>query len=265
MSTPQMDMVIYTTVLALLDMPDATLLGIKYLLTSPDYRKRIIGHIKDPILKDIWKSDYEKLSDKDKRKYNKSTLNKIIQLITDPAIKNVIGQPETRFDIKDVMDSRKILLIKIPQGQLGQEKTKLVGSFIVSLIHSNALQRKASAPFFAFYCDEFHNFHGWREMLSGLRKFNVSLTLATQFLDQLDKPTSAAVEGTVETLVSFRLGPTDAEKLSKMMQRVKVSDLVGLLPYHTHVTTGPRTAHLIMSPAPETIYPSSPEKIRKHC
>jgi hypothetical protein len=248
----------------LLDFPDATLLGIKYILTSKKYRSRVIGHVLDSVLKDIWETDYRKMSDKEQREYAKSAFNKIVQLITDPTIKNVIGQVHSRFDVSDIMDSRKILIIKLPQGKLGIEKTRLIGSFFVSVIHSAALKRSGNAPVFPFYCDEFHNFHGWREMLTGLRKFRVPLILATQFMGQLSPEVAAALEGSVETTVAFRVGVTDAKELSAGFD-AKVSDLTTLQPYEAYVSTGPRTHHLRMEPPPERTYPGSPEAIRRRC
>jgi len=170
------------------------------------------------VIKDFWKTDFEThMPEREQRERTLSTLNKIGAFISDPAIRNSIGQSKTAIDLKDMMDNRKILLGKLPQGQLGIEKSRLIGALLRSHIHLTALSRTDDRTPFHICADECHNFgnNTLIEMLSGIRKFGISLVLAHQYLDQLDKPFSSALIGTVGTTVSFRLGIRDANLLTE--------------------------------------------------
>ncbi|MCP4184604.1 MAG: type IV secretory system conjugative DNA transfer family protein, partial [Hyphomicrobiales bacterium] len=111
-ATPALDQFLYNGARAMMDMPDGTLLGLKFLLTSPKYRRRVISHINDPTIADFWKTDFEEhMPEREQRERTLSTLNKIGALISDPAIRTCIGQPKSRLVLKDIMDNGKILII----------------------------------------------------------------------------------------------------------------------------------------------------------
>jgi type IV secretory pathway TraG/TraD family ATPase VirD4 len=262
---PQLEMFLYAGTAALLDMPDATLLGLKFLMTSPRYRKKVIRQIKDPLVLDFWKTDFQKhMPEKEQRERTLSTLNKIGQLVTDPTIRNVIGQPRTKLSFSQIMSDRNIFLARLPQGELGIQKSSLVGSLLISALHLAALQRSTSAKPFHVYVDEFHNFHGFEEMLSGIRKFGVSLTLCHQYLDQLDPELQKAILGTVGTMMVFQIGGNDAESI-KTTLRVRAEELTALEPHEAFVATGSRTTHLRMERPITKSVPRAPVKIRNRC
>lgn len=211
--TPDLDQVIYNATAAMLDMPDGTLLGMKFLLTSEHYRARVLPFVTDPIVSDFWR-DFNVLEPKRQDEKTKSTLNKLGALLSDPRVRNSIGQPESAIDLTDILNTGKILLVRVPQGQLGIQKARMIGSLILASVHAAALARTSTVPFH-IYIDECHHFAGPTliEMLSGIRKFNVSLTLAHQYVEQLPIDIRSAVFGNVATKICFRVGSRDAELL----------------------------------------------------
>jgi type IV secretory pathway TraG/TraD family ATPase VirD4 len=258
---PQLEMFLYAGAAALLDVPDGTLLGLKFLITSPTYRKRVLSHIQDPAIKDFWETDFEEhMPEREQRERTLSTLNKIGALISDPTIRNAIGQPTTSINFKDIMDNQKILIVSLPQGKLGIEKSALIGALLMSHLHLTALSGTRTP--FHVYADECHHFGTQTlvEMLSGIRKFGVSLVLAHQYLGQLTPALRDALIGTVGTIVAFRLGVTDSKLLAPEIGQ----SLHDLAPYTASVRTD-ETYTLDMPPISSPIYPSSPRRIRHRC
>jgi len=262
---PQLEMFLYAGAAALLDFPDGTLVGLKFLITSPTYRKRVLSHVRDPAVRDFWQTDFQKhMPEKEQRERTLSLLNKIGQLITDPTIRNIIGQPKSRLSFSDIMDNKKIFIACLRQGDLGIQKSSLIGSLLISSLHLSALQRSADRTPFHVYVDEFHNFQGFNEMVSGIRKFGISLTLSHQYISQLTPDLRDAMLGTIGTIIAFQIGGDDAERLSKTFQ-LNSEELTGLEPHTAYVTTGTRTTLIKMEPPPDCLYPASPRAIRRRC
>lgn len=262
---PQLEQFLYNGTAALLDMPDGTLLGLKFIITSKKYRTRVLSHVLDPLIKDFWETDFEvHMPDREKRERTLSTLNKIGALIADPAIRNIIGQNRMALDLKDIMDTKKILLVSLGQGQLGLLKSRLIGSLILSQLHLTALGRTNRMPFHV-YMDEFHHFGGPTliEMLSGIRKFGITLVCAHQYVSQLSPELREAMLGTVGTTVAFRLGATDAELLAPEFGLGRDDDpLPQLRAHQAYARTDGRTWSLSMPPTGATTYPKAPQAIR---
>ena len=263
---PQLEMFLYAASAALLDFRDGTLLGIKHIITSKNYRARVVGNILDPAVGDFWQTDFAThMPEKEQRERTLSTLNKIGQLITDPTVRNIIGQPHSRLSFREIMDDRKIFIARLPQGELGIQKSSLIGALLLSALHTAALQRKHNRTPFHVTVDEFHNFGlGFSEMLSGIRKFGVTLTLCHQFLGQLDDDLANAMIGTIGATLAFQLGGNDAERLAKTFN-IKPEELSSLEPHTAYVNIGSRTHQLRMEPAPERRYNAAPLDIRKRC
>jgi hypothetical protein len=264
---PQVEMFVYAGVAALLDRPDGTLMGLKFLLTSPKFRARVLADVQDPAVRDFWETDFAThMPEREQRERTLSTLNKIGALIADPAIRNSIGQSRTKIDFADILDRRMIFIARLPQGELGIEKSSLIGALLLSNFHLNALRRKNRTPFH-LYLDEFHHFGNSTviEMLSGIRKFGVSLTIACQYLDQLSPAMRAGVLGTVGTMLAFRTGALDAETLAPEFE-LKRDDvaLSALPPYRAYARTD-RTIELRMSPLPDLGRPRIARRIRDRC
>ncbi len=261
---PQLEMFLYASTAALLDVPNSTLLGIKFLLTSPAYRKHVLESVQDPAIRDFWETDFEKhMPEREQRERTLSTLNKIGAIISDPLIRNSVGQPRTAIDFKSILDHQRILIVSLPQGQLSITKASLIGALLLSNLHLTALGRTNRRPFHV-YVDECHHFGTatLTEMLSGIRKFGVSLVLGHQYIDQVPKDFRAALIGTTGTLVSFRVGVTDAEILRQEFDLTRDdTPLTQLAPHTAYAKTDQRTYYLRMPPPLARRYPTSATKI----
>ena len=147
------------------------------------------------------------MPEREQRERSLSTLNKVGQFLNDFRLRNIVGQPRSGFDIDDILANRKVFIANLAQGELGIGKSRLLGALLIVCFHLAALRRRDRTPFH-IAVDEFHSFGAstFAEMLSGIRKYGVSLTLANQYVDQLAEPLRAALFGTVGSIVAFRIG-----------------------------------------------------------
>lgn len=234
----RMEYILTNTLLALLEYPDATLLGVNRMYTDKVYRKKVVDNIKDPVVKDFWVKEFAGYTDRFTQEATPAIQNKIGQFTSNPLIRNIIGQPKSSFDMRQVMDGKKILLINLSKGLVGDTNMRLLGSMLTTRIFLGAMSRAeldpaalvASTPFY-FYVDEFQNFANetFSEILSEARKYNLNLVMAHQYVEQMDEEVRAAVFGNVGTTVAFRVGPFDAETLETVFApKFMAQDLVGL-------------------------------------
>ncbi|MDB5264444.1 MAG: hypothetical protein JWN64_15 [Parcubacteria group bacterium] len=234
----RMEYILTNTLLALLEYPDATLLGVNRMYTDKAYRTKVVDNIKDPVVKDFWVNEYGKYTEKFAAEATPAIQNKIGQFTSNPLIRNIIGQPKSSFDIRELMDSKKILLVNLSKGLVGDVNMRLLGSMITTRLFLGAMSRAnlpshelAKAPNFYFYVDEFQNFANdtFAEILSEARKYHLNLIMAHQYVAQMEEEVQAAVFGNVGTTVSFRVGPLDAELLEKVFAPKFIQeDLVNL-------------------------------------
>ena len=200
---------------AMLYMPDGTIFGIKYLLTNDCYRKRVISHIKDPVVKQYWSHDFEhNLTKKERSDRIQSTLTRLNQLIGDPVLRNILGQPKNKLHFPSLFDN-KALIVNLNEGAIGDINARLLGSLLLSKV-STACRRKTSKQLFTIIVDEIHMFGGslFSYMLSTIRKYGVSLVLAHQHIEQLSSELRSAIIEVTGTLIAFRVGLLDAELLN---------------------------------------------------
>jgi hypothetical protein len=218
----RMEYILSNTLLALLEYPGATLLGVNRMYTDKAYRKKVIDNVKDPVVKDFWIKEFNTYTDRYTQEATPAIQNKIGQFTSNPLIRNIIGQPKSSFDIRELMDSRKILLVNLSKGLVGDVNMKLLGSMITTRLFLGAMSRAdlpphelKKAPKFYFYVDEFQNFANetFAEILSEARKYQLNLIIAHQYVEQMEEEVAAAVFGNVGTTIAFRVGPFDAEKL----------------------------------------------------
>ncbi|MEK7602492.1 MAG: type IV secretion system DNA-binding domain-containing protein [Patescibacteria group bacterium] len=218
----RMEYILSNTLLALLEYPGSTLLGVNRMYTDKGYRKKVIDNVKDPVVKDFWVKEFNTYTDRYTQEATPAIQNKIGQFTSNPLIRNIIGQPHSSFDIRELMDKRKILIINLSKGLVGDTNMKLLGSMITTRIFLGAMSRAnlpphelVKAPNFYFYVDEFQNFANetFAEILSEARKYRLNLIIAHQYVEQMEEEVAAAVFGNVGTTVAFRVGPFDAEKL----------------------------------------------------
>lgn len=211
-STPRMDGMIFNSLFALME-ADQGLFGLYLLLTSSSYRAEITNKVKDPVIKHFWLW-FDGLPRKEQHQQAESTINKIQLLMADPRIRAIAGR-RTAFSITDqVRDG--ILFVRLPQGELGVQKSGLVGSLLLTQIHQAALARNTTIPF-ELYIDEVHNFAdaSIREMLSGIRKTNTTLTLCHQYSDQTTRALWASIRANCESY-AFRTSFSDRQSFPEM-------------------------------------------------
>lgn len=220
----RMEYILNNILLALLEYPESTLIGVNRILADEDYRKKVIEHITDPSVRSFWVDEFAKYGPKYMQEAGASIQNKIGQFISNPLIRNIIGQPKSTFDIRDIMDSKKILIINLSKGLVGEANANLLGAMLITKIYLGAMSRadKREAelnelPNFYLYVDEFQNFanESFADILSEARKYKLNLTVAHQYIEQMTEEVRAAVFGNVGTMITFRVGAYDAEVLEK--------------------------------------------------
>ena len=218
----RMEYILTNTLLALLEYPDATLLGVNRMYTDKTYRTKVIDNVKDPVVKDFWLKEFANYGDRYTQEATPAIQNKIGQFTGNPLIRNIIGQPKSSFDIREMMDSKKILIINLSKGLVGETNMRLLGSMLTTRIFLGVMSRGnfhgaelARLPHFYFYVDEFQNFANetFAEILSEARKYKLNLIIAHQYIEQMEEEVRDAVFGNVGTTVAFRVGPFDAEVL----------------------------------------------------
>lgn len=223
----RMEYFLSNSILAHLEMEDATLLGVNRIFGDATYRKAIVSRIQDPVVRGFWENEFAKLPEQFMREAVAAIQNKVGQFIANPLIRNIIAQPRSTFDLREIMDKKKILIANLAKGRIGEENSSLLGAMLVTRIYLAAMSRvdmpEEEREDFFVYADEFQNFatESFANILSEARKYHLCLTLAHQYMAQLvdDKTKSAvlrdAIIGNVGTIISFRIGAEDAEVLEK--------------------------------------------------
>ena len=234
----RMEYILSNTLLALLEYPGATLLGVNRMYTDKVYRKKVVENIKDPVVKDFWVKEFATYTDRYTQEATPAIQNKIGQFTSNPLIRNIIGQSKSSFDIRQMMDQKKIIIMNLSKGLVGEVNMRLLGSMLTTRLFLAAMSRAdlsqsdiARLPNFYFFVDEFQNFANdtFSEILSEARKYKLNLTIAHQYVEQMEEEVRAAVFGNVGTTVAFRVGPFDAEVLETIFfPEFTKEDLVNL-------------------------------------
>lgn len=220
----RMEYILTNTLLALLEYPGSTLLGVNRMLSDKEYRKEVVSNIQDPSVKAFWTKEFANYTERQAAEAVPAIQNKVGQFTANPLIRNMIGQPNSSFDFRKAMDERKIIIINLSKGRIGDENMKLLGGLLVTKIYLAAMSRAdvpdrvmKVLPNFYLYVDEFQNFANasFADILSEARKYKLNLTIAHQYVEQMDEIVRPAVFGNVGTMVTFRVGATDAELLEK--------------------------------------------------
>jgi len=220
----RMEYILNNTVLALLEYPGSTLLGINRMLVDENYRKQVIEKVSDPVVKAFWVQEYARYTQRYEVEATAAIQNKVGQFVSNPLIRNIVGQVRSSFDMREVMDKKKILILNLAKGRIGEDNSRLLGAMLITKIQLAAMSRvdipENDREDFFLYIDEFQNFasDSFVNILSEARKYRLCLTLSHQYIAQLDENESrvrGAVFGNVGTLVSFRVGAEDAEFLEK--------------------------------------------------
>ena len=234
----RMQYILQNTILALLEYPGATMLGINRMLTDKAYRNAVIANVTDPSVKNYWTKEYAGYTERFAAEAIPAIQNKIGQFTSNPLIRNIIGQAKSTFDIRSVMDECKILIVNLSKGLVGEGNASLLGSMLVTKIYLAAMSRAdkdpkelKKLPNFYLYVDEFQSFanKSFADILSEARKYHLSLNITHQYIEQMAEEVRAAVFGNVGTMISFRVGSYDAEVLEKEFAPTFISeDMVNL-------------------------------------
>jgi len=234
----RMEYILNNILLALLEYPDSTLIGVNRMLADKAYRKKVVENVSDPSVKSFWVDEFEKYGEKYMQEAGAAIQNKIGQFVSNPLVRNLIGQPKSTFDIRKIMDEGKIMIINLSKGRVGEANANLIGSMLITKIYLAAMSRadKTEAelnklPNFYLYVDEFQNFanESFADILSEARKYKLNLTIAHQYVEQMTEEVRAAVFGNVGTMITFRVGAFDAELLEKEFSPTfMMEDLVNL-------------------------------------
>ncbi len=234
----RMAYILQNTLMALLEYPDSTLLGVNRMLSDKNYRKKVVDNIKDPSVRSFWVDEFAKYNERYMQEAGDAIKNKIGQFTANPLIRNIVGQPKSSFDIRKIMDEKKILIMNLSKGLVGESNANLLGSMLTTRIYLAAMSRAdmgqealQAAPNFYFYVDEFQSFANatFANILSEARKYKLNLTIAHQYIEQMEEEVRNAVFGNVGTIVSFRVGPFDAEVLETIFTpKFLAPDIVNL-------------------------------------
>lgn len=234
----RMEYILSNTLLALLEYPDSTLLGVNRMLSDKDYRKLVVDNTKDPSVKAFWVDEFAKYNERYMQEAGDAIKNKIGQFTANPIIRNIVGQPKSSFDIRKIMDEKKILIMNLSKGLIGETNANLLGSMLTTRIYLAAMSRAdlppekmREMPNFYFYVDEFQSFANatFANILSEARKYHLNLTIAHQYIEQMEEEVRDAVFGNVGTTIVFRVGPFDAEVLETIFTpQFLATDIVNL-------------------------------------
>jgi CxxC-x17-CxxC domain-containing protein len=244
--SPRMEHILNYTILALLDYPGSTMLGINRMLADKQFRGKVLTKVKDPIVKSFWVNEFAKWNDRYLGEAIAPIQNKVGQFIATPVIRNIISQTKSTIKMREIMDEKKILIINLSKGRIGEEAMQLLGGMAVTKLQLAAMERvdipEEKREDFYLYVDEFQNFatESFANILSEARKYRLNLIMAHQYIGQLVREGNTyvrdAIFGNVGTIISFRVGAEDAEVLEKEFEPViMIYDLVNLPKYNVYL------------------------------
>lgn len=239
---PRLEYILRNAILALLEYPGSTLLGVMRILVDKKYRIRVINHVQDPVVKSFWTDEFPKWNDRVLQEVISPIQNKVGQFITSPIIRNIVGQTKSAFDVRTIMDEKKILILNLSKGRIGEDNSALIGAMLITKIQLAAMGRvdipEIDREDFYLYVDEFQNFstESFANILSEARKYRLNLILANQYIAQLDEVVRDAIFGNVGTIISFRVGAADAEYLEKEFEPIfTMNDIVNLPKFNIYL------------------------------
>jgi hypothetical protein len=241
---PRFEHAIRNAMLTIMGKKGSTFIELVRILTDPKYVEEMMPYIKDPIVRRYWTDQIAQTSDFHKSEVLDYIVSKFGKFITNKTMRNIIGQSESSFNVRKIMDEEKILLCNLSKGILGEEDAKFLGLILVPKVLTAAMSRQ-DIPMdqrrdFYLYVDEFQNYatEDFAVILSEARKYRLSLIVANQFISQIDEDVKNAVFGNVGTMVSFRLGVPDANFLQhEFSPTFNDHDLANIEKYHVYIKT----------------------------
>jgi len=239
---PRLEHILRNALLALIEVPGTSLLSLQRLLADTSYRKMLTGRISDPIVKAFWDGEFAHWKPQYRAEAIAPIQNKVGQFLSHPILRAIVGQSRRGLDLRRVLDDGLVLIANLSKGTIGEDGSSLLGSLLVTGIQLAAMSRADTAEHqrrdFSLYVDEFQNFstESFATVLSEARKYRLSLTIANQYLAQMDEATAAAVFGNVGSLLVFQVGASDAEALADQLGgEVTPQDLLALPRFTAYV------------------------------
>lgn len=221
---PRLEYILRYCLLALLEYPDATMLDITRILTDKAFREEVMAHVSDPVVRNFWTVEFVSWNDRFAAEAVAPVLNKVGAFTANPLVRNIIGQPKSSFNIRHIMDERKILIVNLSRGQVGEDNAALLGALLVTKVQLASMSRadipaSERVPFY-LYVDEFQHFatDSFATILSEARKYALNLTVANQYIAQMSQDVKDAVFGNVGSMIAFRMGADDARSMQRYFE-----------------------------------------------
>lgn len=228
---PRLEHFLRNTVLALVEAPDTTMLGITRMLVDKVYREKILHYVTDPMVKSFWRTEFDAMAPAKLTEAVGPIQNKVGQFLSTPIIRNIVGQPKSTLDLRFAMDSGKIVVVNLSKGKIGEDNATMLGSMLITKFQIDAMSRADIAEKdrrdFSLFVDEFQNFatDSFATILSEARKYKLALTMANQYIAQMSDEVAAAVFGNVGSLVSFQVGIDDAKVLAEQFDEDRIEPI----------------------------------------
>jgi hypothetical protein len=241
---PRFEHAVRNAMLTVMSEKGSTFVEVVRCLTDSRYVQELLPKVQDPIVRRYWTDQIAQTSDFHKSEVLDYIVSKFGRFVTNKMMRNIIGQSESAFNFRKVMDEGKILLINLAKGRIGEENSQFLGLILVPKILIGAMSRQdipedRRRPFY-LYVDEFQNFAtpDFAQILSEARKFRLALTVANQFIGQVEEEVKNAIFGNVGTLISFRVGVSDANYLQHEFQPTfSEADLMNIERFNVYIKT----------------------------
>jgi hypothetical protein len=241
---PRFEHAVRNAMLTIMCEPGATFIEIVRIMTDQKFVQELLPKVNDPIIRRYWTDQIAQTSDFHKSEVLDYIVSKFGRFVTNKMMRNIIGQSKSAFDFRKVMDEGKILLINLSKGKLGEENSTFLGLLIIPKILAAAMSRvdvpEDKRRDFYLYVDEFQNFAtpDFAVILSEARKYKLALTVANQFIGQMDEEVKNAVFGNVGTKICLRLGVTDASFMQREFQPIfNEQDIINIERFHAYMQT----------------------------
>jgi hypothetical protein len=235
---PRLEHIFRNCLLTLLETPGASLLTLVQLLGDAGFRRSVMNRVRDPVVRAFWLQEFAGMPQKLQAEAIAPIQNKVGQFVSSPLLRHILGQPRSTIDLRKVMDRGQVLILNLSKGRVGEDASSLLGSLLITSLQLAAMSRadvrEDQRPDFHLYVDEFQHFatESFASVLSEARKYRLTLTLANQYLAQMDEATAAAVFGNAGSLVSFQVGADDAESLAMQLGAPATPQDLSALPKH---------------------------------
>ena len=238
---PRLEHILRNCLLALAEYPNTSILGVMRILVDAEYRRKVVDHVENPMVKSFWVDEFGKMQDRMRTEAISPIQNKVGQFLSSPLIRNIVGQVKSTVNLRFMMDTGKIIVINLSKGKIGEDNSSLLGSMLITKFQLDAMSR-ANIPEkerkdFYLYVDEFQNFatDAFATILSEARKYKLNLTMANQYVAQMPDEVRDAVFGNVGTSLCFQVGFDDAEYFSSQFsEEVLPNDIITLPKYNCY-------------------------------